>query len=92
MPKSVISTPKRFKQLREIMDWEKYWIPDKWRWSFPFIGNLEMTALLVEGSSARPEDLIIKVLLAGLILRYSRGSNSRADPRIFPVDLMMGLC
>jgi hypothetical protein len=51
-----------------------------------------MTALLVEGSSARPEDLIIKVLLAGLIVGYSRGSNSRANPRIFPVDLMMGLC
>jgi hypothetical protein len=51
----------------------------------------EMIALLVEESSARPENSIINVLLAGLILGYSRGSNSRANPRIFPKDLMMGL-
>jgi hypothetical protein len=51
----------------------------------------EMTALLVEGSSARPEDSIINVLLVWLILGYSRGSNSKADPRIFPKDLMIGL-
>jgi hypothetical protein len=57
-----------------------------------FYRHSEITALLVEGSLARPENLIINVLLAGLILRYSRGSNSRANPQIFPKDLMMSLC
>jgi hypothetical protein len=56
-----------------------------------FYRHSERTALLVEESSARPEDSIINAMLAGLILRYSRGSNNRADPRIFSKDLIMGL-
>jgi hypothetical protein len=56
-----------------------------------FYRHSKRTALLVKESSARPEDSIINAMLAGLILRYSRGSNSRVDPRIFSKDLIMGL-